>query len=222
MPGTTPHLVSRTWLSSHECHINFDPDNLSRESGEFGRVPLILLSSGHLLMSLLGPDGASTHFVMATPESMMGSSHSSVPGKPHMPAREVELDLAAADADGQMVPHCGERHHHCGDPRQRPCLGAGIPDDHDSTDNHNSPYDHNSTYDRDQEDEREPRVHCRRARGRPFRPSLPSGPKGHASSLDSGDDVGAFGDDICPCDVWSVYAGHVPAVPDTEECCSPM
>ena len=52
-PGSTPHLISRRWLSHHRCVVNFDPDNLCLESPEFGSVPLVLHSSGHLLLSLV-------------------------------------------------------------------------------------------------------------------------------------------------------------------------
>ena len=53
VPGSTPHLISRRWLSQHRCVVNFDPDNLCLESPEFGSVPLVLHSSGHLLLSLV-------------------------------------------------------------------------------------------------------------------------------------------------------------------------
>ena len=35
--------------------VNFDPNNLCLESPEFGSVPLMLHSSGHLLLSLVSP-----------------------------------------------------------------------------------------------------------------------------------------------------------------------
>ena len=38
--GSTPHLISRRWLSQHQCMVNFDPNNLCLESPEFGTVPL--------------------------------------------------------------------------------------------------------------------------------------------------------------------------------------
>ena len=40
VPGSTPHLISRRWLSQHRCVANFDPNNLYLESPEFGSVPL--------------------------------------------------------------------------------------------------------------------------------------------------------------------------------------
>ena len=49
------HLISRRWLSQHRCVVNFDPNNLCLESPEFGSVPLVLHSSGHLLLSLVSP-----------------------------------------------------------------------------------------------------------------------------------------------------------------------
>ena len=55
VPGSTPHLISRRWLSQHRCVVNFDPNNLCLESPEFGSVPLVLHSSGHLLLSLVSP-----------------------------------------------------------------------------------------------------------------------------------------------------------------------
>ena len=55
VPGSTPHLISRRWLSQHRCVVNFDPNNLCLESPEFGSVPLVLHSSGHLLLSLVNP-----------------------------------------------------------------------------------------------------------------------------------------------------------------------
>ena len=55
VPGSTPHLISRRWLSQHRCMVNFDPNNLCLESPEFGSVPSVLHSSGHLLLSLMSP-----------------------------------------------------------------------------------------------------------------------------------------------------------------------
>ena len=46
-------LISRRWLSQHRCVVNFDPKNLCLESPESGSVPLVLHSSGHLLLSLV-------------------------------------------------------------------------------------------------------------------------------------------------------------------------
>ena len=50
VPGSTPHLISRRWLSQHRCVVNFDPNNLCLESPKFGSLPLVLHSSGHLLL----------------------------------------------------------------------------------------------------------------------------------------------------------------------------
>ena len=55
VPGSTPHLISRRWLSQHRCVPNFDPNNLCLESPEFGSVLPVLHSSGHLLLSLVNP-----------------------------------------------------------------------------------------------------------------------------------------------------------------------
>ena len=53
VPGSTPHWISRRWLSQHRCMVNIDPNNLCQESPEFGTVPLVLHSSGHQLLSLV-------------------------------------------------------------------------------------------------------------------------------------------------------------------------
>ena len=51
----------KTWiedfvlLSQHRCVVNFDPNNLCLESPELGSFPLVLHSSGHLLLSLVNP-----------------------------------------------------------------------------------------------------------------------------------------------------------------------
>ena len=37
--GSTPHLISRRWLSRHRCVVNFDRNNLSLGSPELGSVP---------------------------------------------------------------------------------------------------------------------------------------------------------------------------------------
>ena len=37
-PGSTPHLISRRWLSQHRCVVNFDPIYLGLESPEFGTI----------------------------------------------------------------------------------------------------------------------------------------------------------------------------------------
>ena len=48
VPGSTPHLISRRWLSQHRCVVNFDPNNLCLESPEFGSVPLVPHSPGFI------------------------------------------------------------------------------------------------------------------------------------------------------------------------------
>ena len=53
IPGSTSHLISHRWLSQHRCLVNLHPNNLCLESPEFGSVPLVLHSSGHLLLSLV-------------------------------------------------------------------------------------------------------------------------------------------------------------------------
>ena len=42
VPGSTPHSISRRWLSQHRCVVNFDPNNLCLEIPEFGSVPHVL------------------------------------------------------------------------------------------------------------------------------------------------------------------------------------
>ena len=70
VPGSTPHLISRRWLSQHRCLVNSDPNNLCLESPEFGSVPLVLHSSGHLLLSLGNPSNTldSVHCHDRSPE----------------------------------------------------------------------------------------------------------------------------------------------------------
>ena len=63
VPGSIPHLISRRWLSQHRCVLNFDPTNLCLESTEFGLVPLVLHSSGHLLLSLVNPSNTLDQFI---------------------------------------------------------------------------------------------------------------------------------------------------------------
>ena len=63
VPGSTPHLISRKWLSQHRCLVNFDPNHLWLESPEFGSVPLVLHSSGHLLRFLVNPSNTLTVMV---------------------------------------------------------------------------------------------------------------------------------------------------------------
>ena len=62
VPGSTPHLISRRWLSQHRCVVNFDPNNLCLESPEFGSIPLVLHSSGHLLLSLVNSSNTSDQY----------------------------------------------------------------------------------------------------------------------------------------------------------------
>ena len=42
--------------------VNFDPNNLCLASPEFGSVPLVLHSSGHLLLSLVNPSNTLDQF----------------------------------------------------------------------------------------------------------------------------------------------------------------
>ncbi len=58
--GNTPHLVSRRGLSKRNCTASFDPEYLYLSSQDFGRAPLILHSSGHLLLSLVRTSKNST------------------------------------------------------------------------------------------------------------------------------------------------------------------
>ena len=44
--------------------MNFDPNNLCLESQEFGSVPLVLHSSGHLLLSLVNPSNTLEQFTV--------------------------------------------------------------------------------------------------------------------------------------------------------------
>ena len=64
VPGSTPHLISRRWLSQHRCVVNFDPNNLCLESLEFGSIPLVLRSSGHLLLSLVNSSNTLDQFTV--------------------------------------------------------------------------------------------------------------------------------------------------------------
>ena len=64
VPGSTPHLMSRRWLSQHRCVVNFDPNNLCLECPEFGSVPLVLHSSGHLLLSLVNSSNTLDQFTV--------------------------------------------------------------------------------------------------------------------------------------------------------------
>ena len=64
VPGSIPHLTSRRWLSQHRCVVNFDPNNMCLESPEFGSVPLVLHSSGHLLLSLVNSSNTMDQFTV--------------------------------------------------------------------------------------------------------------------------------------------------------------
>ena len=64
VPGSTPHLICRRWLSQHRCVVKFDPRNFCLESPEFGSVPLVLRSSGHLLLSLVNPRNTLDQFTV--------------------------------------------------------------------------------------------------------------------------------------------------------------
>ena len=64
VPGSTPHLISRRWLSQHRCVVNFNPNNLCLESPEFGSVPFVSHSSGHLFLSLVNPSNTLDQFTV--------------------------------------------------------------------------------------------------------------------------------------------------------------
>ena len=64
VPGSTPQLISRRWLSQNRCVVNFDPNNLCSESPEFGSVPLVLQSSGHLHLSLVNSSNKLDQFTV--------------------------------------------------------------------------------------------------------------------------------------------------------------
>ena len=64
VPGSTPHLISRRWLSQHRRVVNFDPSNLCLESPEFGSVPPVLHSSGHLLLLLVDSSNTLDQFTV--------------------------------------------------------------------------------------------------------------------------------------------------------------
>ena len=64
VPGSTPHLICRRWLSQHRCVVNFDPNNLCVESPEFGSVPLVLHSPAHLLPSLMNSSNTLNQFTV--------------------------------------------------------------------------------------------------------------------------------------------------------------
>ena len=75
VPGSTPHLISRRWLSQHRCVVNFDPNNLCLESPESGSVPLVLHSSGHLLLSLLNSSNTLDQFTVMIDFQSSSSKH---------------------------------------------------------------------------------------------------------------------------------------------------
>lgn len=57
VPGETPHLISRRWLSANQCTISFDPANMYLTSPHFKeRIPLRLHESGHILMNIIRPE----------------------------------------------------------------------------------------------------------------------------------------------------------------------
>ena len=58
------HLISGRWLSQHRCVVNFDPNKLCLESPAFGSVPLVLHSSGHLLLSLVNSSNTLDQFTV--------------------------------------------------------------------------------------------------------------------------------------------------------------
>ena len=61
VPGSTPHLVSRRWLSHHKAVISMDPEALFLTSPSFPRpIPLTLHGSGHIMMSLIDSDPGPT------------------------------------------------------------------------------------------------------------------------------------------------------------------
>ena len=66
VPGSTPHLISRRWLSQHRCVVKCDPNNLCLESPEFGSIPLVLHSSGHLLLSLVNSSNTLDQYTVKT------------------------------------------------------------------------------------------------------------------------------------------------------------
>ena len=74
VPGSTPHLISRRCLSQHRCVVNFDPNNLCLESPEFGSVPLVLHSSGHLLLALVSSSNSVDQYTVMIDHQNFSSS----------------------------------------------------------------------------------------------------------------------------------------------------
>ena len=67
VPGSTPHLVSRRWLSHHKAVISMDPEALSLTPPSFPRpTPLTFHGSGHIMMSLVDPDPGPTTTYFST------------------------------------------------------------------------------------------------------------------------------------------------------------
>ena len=67
VPGTTPHLVSRRWLSHHKAAISMDPEALFLTSPSLLRpIPLTLHGSGHIMMSLVDSDPGPTTTYFST------------------------------------------------------------------------------------------------------------------------------------------------------------
>ena len=69
VPGSTPQLVSRRWLSHHKAVISMDPEALFLTSPSFPRpIPLTLHGPGHIMMSLIDSDPGtqSIHFMART------------------------------------------------------------------------------------------------------------------------------------------------------------
>ena len=79
VPGSTPHLfLPDGGFLSIDAVVNFDPNDLCLESPEFGSVPLVLHSSGHLLLSLVNPSNTLDQFTVMI--DFQSSSLSICPG----------------------------------------------------------------------------------------------------------------------------------------------
>ena len=106
--GSTPHLISRRWLF-------FDPNNLCLESPEFGSVPLVLRSSGHLLLSLVNSSNTLDQYTVMidyqnSPSSVVNGfqkrdeqTMSSLQPRNQIADKRAEPDEERA-ADSPMVP----------------------------------------------------------------------------------------------------------------------
>ena len=66
LPGITPMLISRRWLSQHRSLVNFYPNNLCLEIPAFGSFLLVLHSSGPLLLSLVVPSNTLDQYTVMT------------------------------------------------------------------------------------------------------------------------------------------------------------